>query len=180
MSGTITVKEGERGLVWVFAVDLDETEIKGFTRKNGTWPVQEALGVDTLDPERVEVFPVSDLEGLGLSGYLEEGLGVPGEQLRDMRARLDAVQGWVLVLTSKAFGGSAQTFTPRAPLRLLASFTEYRTPVTFEPLPSEAAAGTVAGSKTSPPLRRSRGWLGLLLVLGGAAVAITLLALVLS
>lgn len=179
MSGSITVKEGERGLIWVFAVDLDETGIKAFTRRNGTWPVQEALGADTLDPEHVEVFPVSDLEGMGLSGYLDEGLGVPEEQLRDTRAWLDSVEGWVLVLTSKAFGGRAQVFTPRAPLRLLGSFSEYRAPVTFDPLPSEAAAGTVAGSETSAPPRRSRGWLAVLLLLG-AAVATALLGLVLS
>ena len=48
---------------------------------------QKALGAETLDPEHVEVFPVSDLEGVGLAGYLEDGMGVPADQLEDMRAR---------------------------------------------------------------------------------------------
>ena len=179
MSGQITVAPGDRGLVWVFAVDLEADTIKAFTARNGTWPVEQALGVDTLDPDHVEVFPVKDLEGLGLSGYLEQGMGVPEDQLRDTRAQLDAVKGWVLVLSSKAFDGDGQSFTPRAPLRLLASFSEDRPPVKFEPLPSEAATGTLAGSTPAPAPRKTRGWTGPLILLV-VAVALILFAVVLS
>lgn len=179
MSDRITVKASDRGRVWVFAVDLGGEEIKAFTRRNGTWPVQEALGAETLDPEHVEVFPVSDLEGVGLAGYLSEGMGVPEDQLADMRARLDAQKGWVMVLGSRAFGGTAQTLTPKAPLRLLASFSEEHEPVSFAPLPSEAAAGTVAGGPPSAPPEKRRGWTGPLLLFA-VVLIIVVLAVILA
>ena len=179
MSGQITAQPGDRGLIWVFAVELDDAQVKAFTARNGSWPVQTALGVDMLDPDHVEVFPVKDLEGLGLSGYLEQGMGVPEDQLRDTRPLLDGVKGWVLVLSSKAFDGVGQSFTPRAPLRLVASFSEDRPPVQFDPLPSEAATGTLSGTTAAPAPRKARGWTGPVILLV-VAVALICLAVVLS
>ena len=150
MSTRIEVRQGEQGRVWVFAVDLDAAELAAFTRRNGGWPVQEALGATALDPAHVEVFPVSDLEGVGLARYLEDGHGVPPEQLDGLRARLDAQKGAVMVVTSRAVRGAAQTLTPRAPLRLLASFSEEHRPVRFDKLPSEAAAATAPAPSSEP------------------------------
>ena len=150
MSARIHVRAGERGRVWVFSVDIGPAEIDPLLECNGTSPLQEALGADTLDSEHVEVFPVSDLEGVGLSGYLSEGHGIPEDQLADMRARLDAQTGVVMVLTSRALGGTEQTLTPRAPLRLLASFSEERRPVSFEPLPSGETRAETRGGKPAP------------------------------
>lgn len=172
MSDKINVKAGDRGLVWVFAVDLEGAEAANFNRRNGEWPAQKALGADTLDPEHVEVFPVDDLEGVGLAGYLEDGLGVPEDQLDDMRARLDAQKGWVMVVTSKAFDGTAQTLAPRAPLRLIGSFSEERAPVSFRTLPSETAKGTVSGGAGKTEVPRQRNWLWA--VVGIVALAIIL------
>jgi hypothetical protein len=172
MSDKINVKSGDRGLVWVFAVDLEGGEAANFNRRNGEWPAQKALGAETLDPEHVEVFPVSDLEGVGLAGYLEDGMGVPADQLEDMRARLDAQSGWVMVVTSKALDGKAQTLTPRAPLRLIGSFSEERPAVSFKTLPSESAKGTVSGGADKTDVPRQRGWLWA--VVGVVALAIVL------
>ncbi|MEQ8896081.1 MAG: hypothetical protein RID23_03250 [Roseovarius sp.] len=172
MSDRINVKASDRGLVWVFAIDLEGDEAVNFNRRNGEWPAQKALGAETLEPEHVEVFQASDLEGVGLAGYLEEGMGVPRDQLQDMRARLDAQQGWVMVVTSKALGGKAQTLTPRAPLRLIGSFSEYRPPVSFETLPSGTATGTVSGSSGETETPRQRNWLWA--VAGVVALAIIL------
>lgn len=151
MTSTIEIKPTERGVVRVFAVDLDGDDLKAFTRRNGSWGVQEALGADTLNPDHVEVFPVSDLTGLGLSGYLEDGQGVSADDLRDMRVRLDALKGTVMVLPSSAFSGTAQTLTLRAPLRLIATFNEERPDMSFAPLSSEAATGS--GSPGGDPGR---------------------------
>ncbi len=159
MSERITLREGDSGRIWVFAVDLDEAEARALARRNGTWPVEQALGATGLDPEHVEIFPVSDLGDLGVAGYLEEGYGVPREQLREMRPQLAALRGHVLVLTARAFRGAGRSFAPRAPLRLVASFSEERPPVSFAPLPSEAAVGSVANAaRRNAPLRLGRGW----------------------
>ena len=165
MSDKITVRAGERGLIWVFAVDLDQHEVAAFDRRNGEWGVEAALGTAIADPEHVEVFDTSDLAGLGLSGYLEEGLGVPSTQLDGLRPQLDGVKGSVLVLTSKAFGGQAVVFQPRTPLRLLASLSEQVAQVSFEPLVSEAAAGVVAGKAVANPPTAKRNWIVPLLIL---------------
>lgn len=179
MSDRITVRAGDRGLIWVFAVDLEQKDVPAFTRRNGDWPVRKALGAESLEPEHVEVFPVSDLEGLVLSGYLEEGMGVPPDQLDGLRERLDGQRGTVMVLSSKALDGSEQVLTPKEPLRLLASFSEERAAVNFAPLPSGSATGSVSGAKSADLRPGKRGWLGPLLLLLVLAV-ITLGAWVLS
>ncbi len=149
MSDTITIRSTEHGVVRVFAVDLAAEQLTGFNRQNGTWPLQEALGAEVLEADHVDLFAVSDLDELGLTGYLEQGYGMDPEDLADMRVRLNALSGHVLIVTSRAFAGQAQTLKPRAPLRLIASFHENAAPVVFEPLPSKAARGTTGG-KAAP------------------------------
>lgn len=175
MSDKISVKAGDRGLVWVFAVDLEGDEAARFNRRNGEWPVQKALGAETLDPEHVEMFPASDLEGVGLAGYLEEGMGIPRDQIEDVRGRLDAQQGWVLVVTSKALDGKAQTLTPQAPLRLIGSFSEDRAPVSFEPLPS-GGRKEAPEPAAQPEAAGARNWIWAVV---GAVALVIILALVL-
>lgn len=149
MSDRFEVGKGERGIVRLFALDLPEGEAAGFAGA----ALEEALGAGGLDAQYVEVFPVADLKGLGLSGYMTEGLGIPAEQIEGDRARLDGLKGHVLVLLSGAFGGRAATLTPRAPLRWIGTYTEEHAPVTFAPLPSDAAAGEVTGGGAAPPSR---------------------------
>ena len=150
MSDRFDVKENEHGLVRLFSVDLPPTEIKAFQERdfdgeddNPPWPLKEALGATYLDEDFTELFPVSDLTGLGLPGYMIEGLGIAEKDIAEDQARLSAIKGYVLIVTSKAFGGVAQTLHPRAPLKWIGTYAEESAPVTFEPLPSEAAQGNV-------------------------------------
>ena len=149
MTDRISIKPTEHGVVRVFAVDLAPGEIPEFTDQDGDWPLKNALGAEALDPRHVDVFPVSDLDELGLSGYLEQGHGIAADELADMRGRLDALSGHVLIVTSRAFEGQAQELTPRAPLRLIGSFNEEAAAVSFDPLPSGAARG-ITGGKPGP------------------------------
>ncbi len=144
MSTRIDVPSGESGTVRVFATDLDKDQIEGFD-------VAAVLGASVLDAEQVELFDVSDLQGLGLTGFLEEGHGIPRTQLADMAAQLDTLKGVVLIVPSRAFRGEKQTLTPTAPLRLLGIFFEDRPQVNFEKLPSEAAQGNVNTEATPRP-----------------------------
>lgn len=136
MSTKIEIKPGERGTVRVFAVDIAKDQIKQFD-------VAAALGATHLDLEQVEIFDISDLQGLGLTGFLEDGHGIPADQLSDMRPQLEGLKGVLLIVPSRAFEDQAQTLTPDAPLRLVGTFFEDRPPVSFDPLPSEAALGNV-------------------------------------
>ncbi|WP_101065540.1 aspartate carbamoyltransferase catalytic subunit [Roseovarius salinarum] len=147
MSETVEVKPGEHGTVRVFAIDLPAEDVSAFAEpQDDAWPLRDALGSAHLDPDQVEVIALDDLAGLGLSAYLSEGHRIPDNQLADMKARLDSLRGHVLVLPSRAFGGQAQTLTPRAPLRLVGTFFEEGDRVKFEPLPAGGARGTLAPS----------------------------------
>ena len=150
MSDRIEIKAGETGVVRVFDVDLDVEEAKAFNRRNGSWPLQEALGAEVLDPNHVDLFQVKDLEGYGMVGYLEQGLGVSSHEIEDNHVRLEALTGTVLVVGSRAFGGQAQVLDVRAPLHLVAVLNEDRPPVSFERLPDASATGSVAPAKAPP------------------------------
>ncbi|WP_113912401.1 hypothetical protein [Roseovarius dicentrarchi] len=139
MSDKIEITERETGIVRVFAVDIPADQIAAFTARNGRWPLREALGADALDPDHIEVFDASDLAGVGLPKYLIDGHAIPEDQIAPMRTRLDGQTGTVLVATSRAFANTAQTLSPRAPLRLIASFSEAHTPITFGALPDASA-----------------------------------------
>jgi len=139
VSDTINIPEGEHGVVRLFTVDLPKAEIEAFTGRNGRWPLAEAMGASHLDADYIEVFDLGDLAEMGLAGYLEEGQGIPKAQIDPMRTELSALSGTVLVATSRAFAQSAQTLTPKTPLRFIATFTEERDPVAFEPLPNASA-----------------------------------------
>ncbi|WP_371225693.1 hypothetical protein [Roseovarius sp. 2305UL8-3] len=142
MSERFEINATERGIVRVFTVDLPEEEIEQFDPAS-------ALGVTSLDPQYAELFPVSDLKGVGLSGYMTEGLGIAEDELD--KARLDALKGHVLIVLSAAFAGEAVTLTPKAPLRWIGTYTEERAPVQFEPLPDAAAQGQITPQGKKAP-----------------------------
>jgi hypothetical protein len=166
------------GLVRVFGLDLEPDEVKAFAAEGAEgWPLQDALGAEALDPDRVEVFPVRDLEGLGLSGYLRDGLGVDEDDIGADAARLDSVTGHVAVVTSAAFGRRPQTLTPRAPLRHLGTYREAGAGVSFAPLPAAGAEGEAIGTPGGPRAATAMPRLPLYLV--AAIILLALLAAVL-
>jgi hypothetical protein len=150
MSERFEIKDNEHGVVRLFTVDLPEAELDGFADDSDVpSALQEALGVDRLNMDFVELFPVDTLEGVGLAGYMTDGLGVAQAEVDDDRARLEAIRGPVLFVLSSAFGRHAVTLTPKSPLRWIGTYTEDRAPVNFKPLPSESAKGTTGGK--APP-----------------------------
>jgi len=134
MTTTMAVPETERGQVRVFAVDLTPEAAE-------TWgteaSVARALGVDSLPEGQWELFPVSNLEGLGLTGYLVEGAGADPEPVQQDRARLAALKGHVLLVYSGAVRG--KTLTPKAPLRWIGTYGEPVTVAPMDKLVSQAA-----------------------------------------
>ncbi|MEO1108566.1 MAG: hypothetical protein AAFX90_11655 [Pseudomonadota bacterium] len=118
----LTVLPHERGVIRLFALNMRPEEAK-FLREPGA--ADQVLGVADLDLEQIDIFPVSDLEDLGLWGYLNEGCGVPEDQLD--RAALDAVEGWVMALRSAAFKGQPAVLAPDPRVELVGLFTEQAT-----------------------------------------------------
>lgn len=126
---SLSVASNERGVVRVFALSMTDAEALDLRNnisvdEDTPAPQQTALGADYVDSDFTEVFPVKDLAGLGLSGYLETGNGIDPEQLAPDKAKLDALGGWVFILYSAAFGGIAQTLRPRPALKLIGTYSE--------------------------------------------------------
>ena len=130
----LTVAPNERGVLRLFTLDMRPEEAK-FLREPGA--ADQVLGVGGLDPEQIDVFPVSDLEDLGLYGYLNEGCGVSEDQLD--RDALAAINGWVMVLRSAALDGRPATLIPDRRLRLIGLYTEEATNWSGGPIKTDSA-----------------------------------------
>lgn len=173
MSETFTISPTERGVIRMFTLDLPDDQIAGFTEPDfdadAPAPINAALGVTLLDTDFVEVFPVSNLAGLGLAGYLTEGLGVPADQVAPNAARLNAIEGHVVIVLSQAFGGFEVTLAPKAPLKWIGTYTEEGASVSFAPLPSEGAKGVIADAPQKPAKSDAR--------IGGMVAMYALLAM---
>jgi len=161
----LIVAPHEHGVLRLFSLNMRPEEAK-FLREPGA--VDQVLGVQGLDPKQIDVFPVSDLEELGLFGYLNEGCGVSEDQLD--RNALDAVEGWVLVLRSAAFAGKGATLKPDPRVRLIGLYTEEATNWTGGPIETESAKPFSAPQGTSQDDRPRR--------IGSAALALLILLVI--
>lgn len=181
MSDTFDIKAGERGVVRLFRIDLPKEAIAGFAEEDslsGRWPLKAALGVEDINPRFVDVVAIRDLDEMGLTGYMTEGLGVSEDGIAPHRARLEALEGYVLVVLSGAFKGLAVTLLPRAPLRWIGTFFEERPEVKFETLPSESSRPAPAEKKPSSNAAMSGrvATLALLVIFGITALMIWIAA----
>lgn len=154
--------------IHVFGLDLTGEEAEAFLARpadnGGGWPLKVALGADRLDPAHVEHFPVSDLAGVGLAGYLTDGMGAEAEAVMAEADRLAALQGDVVILRPAAFARTAQSLTPRPPLTHAGSFPLDRGATTMERLHSASATGHVTPDMPATPAPTSRAvkWLAAL------------------
>lgn len=148
----MAVKSTEHGVIRLFAVDLPAEDVAAFRARGaqGDWPLRDSLGATHLDQDHIECFDLADLEELGLAGYMTEGLGIAADDIALDSARLGNLSGPVLIVFSTAFGGIAQTLTPRAPLRWIGTYREDSAPVTFAPLPDASARGSMAPARSAP------------------------------
>lgn len=155
MTGGLETSTVERGLVRVFALSMSQDEAQALrdnTPEDGApAPQAAALGLDTINADYIEVFPVSDLSEIGLTGYLVEGNGIDPDSLRGDRAKLDALDGWVMCVYSAAFGGRAVTLRPAPELTLIGTYAEPGVDWSDQQkLQSDAARGTTAAPKKAP------------------------------
>jgi hypothetical protein len=191
VSGKLTIPAQESRVTRLFAINLPEAQVAAMLRDQtdrtvsatGELPETPAaaalLGWPDLDTRQTELFAVRDLTGLGLPGYLVEGLGLPEEQINADKARLSALEGYVLIVLSRAFGGQDIDLELPAEVTLIGTYRERSAPVQFEPLPSAAARGTLTGAPAPQPAGQNRRLLRvaaltalLLIVLGIGALAI--------
>lgn len=163
MSDRINIQAGETGVVRVFSIRSGATlDLAG---------VSAALGGVTLDPEHVDLFTVSDLDALGLGGYLIDGMGVDPAEVAPLRTRLEALPGQVAILRSAAFKGAPSELEIRAPLRWVASFGEVPIDLSAPPLTSASATGVLTGGPSAPPPKLGKALAFVLFFLGLLVIA---------
>ncbi|MFW8635724.1 hypothetical protein [Cribrihabitans pelagius] len=140
MAEVIHIPAGERGVVRLFALEM-RPEQAAFLKEPGA--LAQVLGLENSgiepDMEQVEIFPAEDLEDIGLAGYLTEGLGVPQTQVEEDRAMLEALEGHVLLIRSRAFAGREVRLTPAQSITLKGTYGERQTNWESAPLSTESA-----------------------------------------
>ena len=137
MSETISVPAGERRVVRVFALDMRPEQVRFLREEPGA--IADALGDGDLDPDHVVILKISDLEEVGLAGYLTEGSGVEAAEVEAAREKLDALYGHVLILHSRAFHDRPAELHPASRLRLVATFGRPATDWSGPPIETESA-----------------------------------------
>jgi hypothetical protein len=159
MSTRMHIKSSERGVVRVFHIDLPREAIERFTTQAGTgeWPLQYALGAKSLRSAFVEVVDIRDLGDMTLSQYLSNAHDVTGQDFEDMRARLDELNGHVLILPSQAFDQTEQHLAIASPLRWVGTFNEPKPAGSGAPIRSKSAAGTIGQSGPSRSQKSNTG-----------------------
>ncbi|WP_299043487.1 hypothetical protein [uncultured Tateyamaria sp.] len=124
MTDALHVPRNERGVIRVFALSMTDDEARQV--KDDPELIAAALGAP-VNTDQIEVFPVSDLEGIGLVGYLLEGNAVPMDQLAPDRGKLDKLGGWVMIVFSLAFEDRETVLDPASSLTLIGTYGEGRT-----------------------------------------------------
>ncbi|OBY28790.1 hypothetical protein [Leisingera sp. JC1] len=152
MEGVIHIPAGERGVIRLFALNM-RPEQAAFLKEPGA--LAQVLGIEALDMDQVEIFPVSDLEDIGLTGYLTEGCGVPRAQVEEDREMLQAMEGHVLLIRSRAFGGEETRLTPAEQIVLTGTYGERQTNWSAVPASAESAK-PYSAPKLSPRAARSQ------------------------
>lgn len=173
----LTIAAGEHGVVRVFALDMPAEQAQ-FLREPGA--ADQLLGVTGLDPDQIDIFNIADMQELGLTGYLAEGLGIPRDQITANQTRIDTLSGWIMVLRSRAFQGHPMTLKPAAGLTLVAQFLEPGTNWTATPMQTDSAK-PYSGPRVPP--RQARGEarrIGAILFAVVMALIVLVLALVIS
>lgn len=145
----LSVPRNESGLIRLYALNMRPEEAR-FLREPGA--VAQLLGLDALDMDHVEVFPVTDLEELGLYGYLTEGCGISEGQLD--RTELAAHKGWMLLLRSRAFGGNPVEITLPEALEPVGEYREEGTDWSGTPI--ETASALPHSAPRLPPREARR------------------------
>ncbi len=175
MTDPFTVLSSERGVVRVFTTDLNAEGNSAITPNK----VQRLLGQGLdLDPSRVEVFPSTVIEAIGLSTYLQEGYGIPKMDLVGTSAALDAMKGLVILVASAAFKGEAATLDPKPGIRFVGSFREPAMAPPTQMTPPETSEGRITPEGAQVKLDTQFGSLWPLILVALLAAAALVLFLV--
>lgn len=153
---TIVIPRAEHGTIRVFAISRPIANMaRALKQQSKIALASELLGHDVVEGD-IEIFALSDLAGIGLHGYLSEGYGVDKQALHLDRTRLDALDGYVLLLFSTLSDTGDVSITPARDLTLIGTYAEPAAKHVAPPIQAEAAKPYTGASKPAQEPRRSR------------------------
>ncbi|MEM6890872.1 MAG: hypothetical protein AAF636_22455 [Pseudomonadota bacterium] len=173
MTAAIDIPIGERGRIRVFAINISAEDMRAKLAEAPKSDVaRDLLAAPHLDTRSAEIFPVADLDGVGLAQYLIDGYEVPEQSLADHRAKLEQLDGYVLLLFSDSFGGAEATLATGADLTLIGAYAETLPDNRQRPVvtPSAAPYSGAPGPGAESEHRAMGGRVFVLLALGTALV----------
>lgn len=157
MSDPFDISKSEKGVVRIFTTDMETEGSAAITPEN----VHRLLGDGLkLDAANVEVFPSTVIEEMSLSRYLQEGYGVPSDDIKGTAAALDALKGLIIVVSSRAFGGAATVLQPKNGIRFVGLFHEPSMAPPRKMDTPESSEGNLSptGQSTPPQQRAGSTW----------------------
>lgn len=138
---SLTVPKNERGMIRVFAINRPPLEMAAvFDKRPKPDVARELLSAPHINTSSTEIFPMSDLAGVGLCAYLTEGYAVEETSLAPDRQKLDALDGYVMLVFSDSFGETETTLDPGPDVTLIGTYAEARADMSVRPIPTDAAA----------------------------------------
>ncbi len=183
MSAPIEIEPGERGRLRLFTVSLDDAALRD--RINPDLPADPErpflaaaptlLNQPALDLPQVELFDVADLAGLGLPGYLATAYDITDEQIAPLRSKLNALDGYILLLLSEALPAPGP-LAPEPALTLIATFDTPQAEISMKRLTSDTGRGTLAPPQSAPPPQGRSAPSGALILTAVIAAALLLWA----
>ncbi|QOL82910.1 hypothetical protein [Pseudooceanicola spongiae] len=183
---SLTVRPADRDAVYVLATDPEAPEVAAIMapkRLNGSAGRTTAslLGLSEDHAGEVELVNPADLEGLGLSAYLTQGLGLNEEAVGRDRQNLDALRSPVILVRGRlAEAGDSEITLPRG-VSYIGKYLLNRTEVGMMPLAAQSAVGVIPPVMTPPmaPMPRNKAWVASLTIGVGVVIALVALGLAL-
>ena len=182
----LTLGPTDREAVFVLAVDPEVPQMAPLMapkRLNGHagQTIAGLLGLEADQEGEVELINPADLEGIGLAGYLVEGLGLDAARVAGDRQQLEALSAPVILLRGRVAGLEERVLPLPRGLSLVGRYGTTYTPIGLAPLSARAATGVLPPVPGPLPTggRLPRSW-QLILIIGGLALLGALFWLALS
>ena len=170
----VEINGSDTATLHLLHLDLPPEAVQRFAKMAGTgeWPLKYALGASRLRESFVDVVTIKDLDPMRLSQYLGQAYDVAAAALDADRARIDALEGHVVILPPQAFDATSQTLAIAPPLTLIGSYGAVKPKGRGPAVTARSAHGQGAGGTPAGQTRGNSGLLKLIV----AAVALVLVA----
>ncbi len=167
----ISIPKAEHGVIRVFAISRPMSDMARMLTQRPKAELASELLSHVVNSEDIELFAISDLEGVGLPAYLTDGYDIDTDTVRTDRRRLDALDGYVLLLFSRISNDGDVSLNVTPDLTLIGTYTEPKAASTAAPIASTSAEPYSGATKAPKAPPRSR--------VGSALTALTVLAVLL-